>query len=579
MLSLIEELLSGVALRWKGRMTDWCDLESGFNDSNYLLTVPGGCVSALRIEGLTRLYDNAEIPEVFRQLWPALASTSALHDVELVTIRDPERGQQVVKHNDRRLALRATQAGIAELERLTDDWHAGPWLDEAVYAAVWTHPRVLTRTEQRRDDQRYRARLRAGGDFRHTQHPFRAYEQLIHSHQAALATFATQLQHAHLSVTPLTGAALLRVLKHQINPHQAHGSGWQPQLIGDPIGGAADFPGPAALLWLPLRDQLFDLDGDRFNRTLAKVGDRYYASVQMTLLPRRNDRFSALRIDSDVPWRIRFLISRWSLATKLLYTLNQFLAGVMNWPTHERNNLIKRATHELQPLIEADETRVMRVVATTWGDSEQAIRLRFEKLISGLQHWGLATVKPIQDDPIEGVMSSLPGLRAGSAWAPLIAPKHYVTILPVDTPASVFSSGLLLRTPQGRPWFYEPLSDRQASWVTLYTGLPGQGKSVMMAAENLTLLCQPGELPYFSHIELYPSARGLFRLLRALAEPAVKPLLLYRRLRASNDDAINPFSTFLGCNEPLPYHREGLILILLCLSYSFDATAPEKNTT
>ena len=59
-------------------------------------------------------------------------------------------------------------------------------------------------------------------------------------------------------------------------------------------------------------------------------------------------------------------------------------------------------------------------------------------------------------------------------------------MLPFTRPASAWEYGaLLLRSPDGKPWPYQPGSAQQTTWIDLMYARPGSGKSVLSNAINL----------------------------------------------------------------------------------------------
>jgi intracellular multiplication protein IcmB len=513
------------------------------------------------------------------RLWQVLAGATVNGPVEFTYLRDPEQGQRHVERVLQRLHTHGERAGLQRLDQFLGSFQAlhGKAVAEEVYIALWTYPAAIPSAAQREDNKQYQRRARLGGDFRYSQHPYRASDYLINTHVAAAEQFFDELNHARIITRPLSARELLTVIKSMLSPHLV---GWTPHLVGDPPSGSLRYPGPTSLLWLNIREQLFDFSEERINRTITRIDDRYYATVHLTLLPQSIVRFSHLRPGADIPFRMRFRVAQVDRLTQLHYSLKRFLAGLLNWPSHDTNNAITRAMNEIQPLIEVGDVRVLQIAATTWGGSELELYGRLEKLSAALHAWGNSQLKPVQDDPLEGVITTLPAMYDDSAGEKLIAPKHVVgSILPIDVAACPWREGVIFRTLSGMPWYFEPFSRQQAAWVEQYTGPQGYGKSVLMNMTNLQFILQSGEIPYFGLIEINPAAEGLFRLLRELALPEYKKYFLYRRLTNTARDAINPFSTFLGCREQLPPHRESLLRFLLSIAYSLDAEQPEKNTT
>ena len=92
-----------------------------------------------------------------------------------------------------------------------------------------------------------------------------------------------------------------------------------------------------------------------------------------------------------------------------------------------------------------------------------------------------------------------------------------VTMLPIVRPASPWDNGaLLFRTPDGKPWPFQPGSSQQTTWIDLVYARPGSGKSVLSNALNLALCLSAGitRLPRIAIIDIGPSSSGLISLLK-----------------------------------------------------------------
>ena len=83
----------------------------------------------------------------------------------------------------------------------------------------------------------------------------------------------------------------------------------------------------------------------------------------------------------------------------------------------------------------------------------------------------------------------------------------------------------------------------------------GGGKSVFLNALNFAFVTQAGlsRLPWVSIIDVGPSSSGLITLLQENLPENKKHLAAYHRLRMTEDFAINPFDTPLGCRYPVSY--------------------------
>tara|TARA_Y100001968_G_scaffold331237_1_gene385257 strand:- start:832 stop:2526 length:1695 start_codon:yes stop_codon:yes gene_type:complete len=150
-------------------------------------------------------------------------------------------------------------------------------------------------------------------------------------------------------------------------------------------------------------------------------------------------------------------------------------------------------------------------------------------------------------------------------------------MLPITRPASPWEKGaLLFRTPDGKPWPFQPGSTQQTTWIDLIYARPGSGKSVLSNAQNLALCLSGGlvRLPRIAIIDIGPSSSGLISLLKESLPATKRHLVAYHRLRMTPDYSINPFDTQLGCRYPTANERSFLVNFLTLLTTPLGAAKP-----
>jgi intracellular multiplication protein IcmB len=170
------------------------------------------------------------------------------------------------------------------------------------------------------------------------------------------------------------------------------------------------------------------------------------------------------------------------------------------------------------------------------------------------------------------------GVTTQSVATPTIAPlSEVIYMLPITRPASPWSTGAqLFRTPDGKPWPFQPGSSEQTTWIDLVYARPGSGKSVLSNTLNLALCLSGGlqRLPRIAIIDIGPSSSGLISLLREALPLDKRHLVAYHRLRMTPDYSINPFDTQLGCRFPTPQERSFLVNFLTLLATPLGAEKP-----
>ena len=155
-------------------------------------------------------------------------------------------------------------------------------------------------------------------------------------------------------------------------------------------------------------------------------------------------------------------------------------------------------------------------------------------------------------------------------------------MLPFFRPSSPWSKGaILFRSPDGKPWPYQPGSSQQTTWIDLIYARPGSGKSVLSNSINLALCLAHGikRLPRIAIIDIGPSSSGLISLLRESLPENQRYQVAYHRMRMLADYSINPFDTQLGCRYPTPQERSFLINFISLLVTPIGVDQPYDGIT
>ena len=193
---------------------------------------------------------------------------------------------------------------------------------------------------------------------------------------------------------------------------------------------------------------------------------------------------------SHVPWRISFLIESEGLNT---IKLKGLFSAILSFSSAQ-NRLISDSVNLLKYLqLNTDDAIVrLRVVATTWAQKGKLplLRRRNSELVKAIQGWGSTDVSEICGDPFAGFVSSMLATTLNSAAVPSVAPlcrcHYYVAYY---QPASPWQTGaLLFRSPDGKPWPFQPGSTQQTTWIDLVYARPGSGKSVLSNAIKFSTL-------------------------------------------------------------------------------------------
>jgi intracellular multiplication protein IcmB len=387
----------------------------------------------------------------------------------------------------------------------------------------------------------------------------------------------------------------IKAMRNSVYPDLI-GSDWKATMPGDPLRTRVpeinNFDA-SHLLWPKIEEQVFGREAEVVTPRVSKVGSKYFACMDVVIGPMETLPFDSLlhrMMDMDeFPWRASFLIEGGGLRS---LNVKKFLASIFQF-TNGDNKLIRKAIEQLQEDKQENTTVTrLRMSFATWADagmpdSMKLIEERAARLQRAVENWGNCSVSPLVGDPVEGTMSSALGLDvASTAPAGAVPLRDVIEMLPFNRDASPWKTGsVLFRTPDGRPWPYQPGSSLQDTFIDLVFAPPGKGKSVWMNTNNLALCNSPiaiqgtggAQLPRIAIIDVGPSSAGLISLIQEGLPPQEKHKAAYHRLRMTHQYSINPFDTQLGCRRPLPLERAFLVNFLTALGTEVGETKPPSG--
>lgn len=544
-------------------LEDGCQLETA-DDETAFVTAGGGLMTALQLGGLRQQLDDAAFERLVADasvaLTPALSRPA--HAVQIVLERDPDRTPRELERLLAPARRAARRLGLA-LEDLLDDTRdrlRATCASERVYLTVWTHPRALTKPEKRQARNAYfraMAKLAPAHPPLDGQNVGALCRPLRETHAAVVATLTRDLDACGLFLQPLDCHAFLHELRVALEP--ATTDGWRALLPGDPIprrawGRQRDL----SELWYPrIGSQLCETAFGRPARDgVVPAGERWLGNCYLEFGPHDLRDFAVLfaRLDRALPLRVAFQLDGGFEHWRLRRLLADFWAFA-----GEYNRRISQAFAELEAIQRAEPTPRLRACATTWGPDAATARARLARLRAALEAWGAQQWRPERGDPALAALASLPGFALDlTPGEPHAAPlTDAVRLLPLTRPALPWDRGsVLFRSDDGKILPFQPGSELQTWWITLYAGSLGSGKSLTMHHDNLAyLLGGEREVPYLSVIEPGASSQGLIDLCRAEVLPERRHLFVYRRLRQVAADAINPLDLQLGMRDLLPAER------------------------
>jgi len=581
-----ESGLNYLAEKIKLHVEDYCDLETTCGQS-YLVAKDASMGTVFRYDGFRTLVSTKEFVEYCMALADGLDTflSQRGHQVQVLFFREDDAGDEVMRYMapsyETCEVLGMDMADILDEKRKVA---ADFCMDEQVFIVLWSRPSILDPLEFRlnKEENRELVRQYKIPALAHAQNFLRPNRFLVDRHTAFVGHFEQLVKGLKGAVAEMERHDALcttkRFLYRSVTPRD-----WQPTLLGDKMfarwknNRSKDL---SELSYPRIAPQLFNSpaqvggggDGALTDTRSVRFGDRLYAPVFIKVPPMRVMTFGALfntlnqavantdRGDKALPWSISFLLTGDGLKGTGLRT---FFSGILSIGSEDNRNLVQ-AMKSLQEYKSDGGTVVkMQITACTWapfGD-EKELMLRRSKLSRALASWGNTTVTEETGDAAEAVITCAPGMTTYSI-APESAPPFHsvVPMLPLARPASPFHRGqTLYRTLDGKLLPWECFSDEQNTWITLYFGGPGNGKSVQANRYNLEMCLMGGlkRLPWIGIVDIGISSSGFIRVVEDSLPEDKKHLATYVRLQNTEKYSINICGdTQLGCREPLPPERE-----------------------
>ncbi len=568
----------------KGTIESFIRLETS-DDAQTLVAKDGSLLSLIRLDGSRQMIGKDEYLNLIK------ASTLKLgarferpgHALQVYFTRDPDRITADLERRYKPIRTTADNIGL-DMKDVIDERvrHLSHYLSyEECYFVLWTRPSTLTKAEQERikKENQKKAKektIRAPN----AQNPGIVIDSLRTRHSSYVAGFKSALDELGLKAETLEVHDAVRAIRDNLYPTRAN-EDWRAVLPGDPI--PANAPTSATdmseLLWMPLASQIAVGDGRVINDQVVQIGDVLWSGFDMVLGPMDPSPFPMLLnrlFEAKIPYRISFLIEGGGAASLALKTF----AATMLSVTSAQNKQIKYALEGINTLSRSEAVVKLRVSLSTWAPRDQMKTLlnRKSEMMQAVEAWGYCKVSDASGDPMDCVMSSALAIHCGGTAPAAIAPLYEVMkLLPWQRPSSPFGSGaILFRTPDGKPWTYQTGTNLTTTWFDLIFAQPGAGKSVLMNALNLGTVLTPGlsRLPFIAIIDIGPSSSGLISLIKEALPPERSHEAAYYRLQMSNEFAVNPFDTQLGCRYPLVDERSYLIELLTLLCTPAGAEKP-----
>jgi intracellular multiplication protein IcmB len=589
---VLDSIFASISSGIQQTAESYCELQTA-DSPTVLVSCDGSLLSIVKIDGVKDLIGQEEYENIHQGLLQNLANSLAEegHSLQVFFGYSKDKVVKDIEEN-----YKPAQRTIKELSLSLDDlvserlsFIANYCAHEEIYVVMWTKVSSLTRDQKQSSIKRKEDLIKEKSyNVRTSQNILAAIPDLRDNHDSFVKSFCDDLKSLKMSLSLLEVHDAVRAVRKSFDDDLTDDN-WSPVLVGDKFSPRIpkNFNGNIEdVMWPSLSNQIIACDAENIDLRTVKIGSTIYSSVFIDLFPKNIQSFMTLFnrcLPTGVPWRISFLIDGGGM--KVLQ-LKRVFASLLSFSSSD-NRLINDSVTLLDYInVNSDDSVIrLRVAACTWAPANQPqlLRTRVSQLSRSIQGWGSCDVSSVCGDAFEGYTSSLLGFTSQSvATSTAASLSDVLYMLPFYRPSSPWESGsLLLRSPDGKPWPYQPGSSKQTTWIDLLYARPGSGKSVLSNAINLALCMSPGitRLPRIAVIDIGPSSSGLISLLKESLPESQKHYAAYHRLEMTPEYAINPFDTQLGARYPSPQERAFLVNLVTLLATPIGAEVPYDGIT
>jgi intracellular multiplication protein IcmB len=593
-MKFLDSLLTYISRLSAEPAASFCELETGDRDGKTLIASDGSLVTVLRVLGSARLVGKAEFADMVDRMSSTLNSfmKESGHSLQIHFTRDPDGASEVVRRALEPARNQADQLNldfkdlIDEKERELTKYVS----HEGLYFVLWTHPGVLAPSEGKAARNQQKQEMEDFNSLRllDAQNPRVLLSGLRNRHSSYVTSLLAEMRDINLVAEELDSHEALYEIRYCVDPDFTPRS-WRAILPGDKI--PVKFPMRSndhmSVWWPSLDGQVWPRDAKTLDSRFVEIGDRVHAPMYMSGPPAKVEQFQRLLtrsigLDAKMPWSISFLIKGNGLKK---IALKQTMASVFAVANSD-NPFIRDAIKELQEYAKDGAVVGLQVAFNTWAPIGQTdlLRQRASRMAQAVIDWGSAEVREVTGDPVEGYTSTALGLTARSvaseAASPLLDVMH---MIPLTRPASPWRTGAeLFTSPDGKLMPFQPGSSLQTTWISLFFGGPGSGKSMQMFKQHFATCLQPAPgqklLPMIAIIDIGPSSSGLVSVLKNALPASMQHYVNHYRLRNTVEYACNPFDLQLGCEFPLPEERGFLVDFMTMLATPPETGKPYEGT-
>lgn len=589
----IARLLASLSLMLKQPLYGFCDVETSHGD--YLITKQGDYVSFVRLDGMRRMATRDDVERLAGAMRVDISGALENKGHALVGwyASDPDLAAVEIERVNMGACREVARKMSIDLGDILDErmrlWpRVMRW--EAAYYILWTRRGVLNKEERKQVKEEQAALSKECQAIGDSQKFFLRSEIMAAHHAGFVSRVVSSLRGLDVGAVEIPARDALGVAR-EIMYRETAGSRWKAVLVGDRVmprlpEDHVKRPNKEGLLWPSIRSQIFHLDAVTHGGQRVEIGENEYMGVDMAVGPEDPRPFAELAgwLGQDrIPWRAALVVEGGGQMGMMMKEVGA--AFLSMFPA---NVDLRRAFAALRQAREQDNHIAVKLRASfaTWAPLGETgkLRRRASTLAQRLEGWGNCKATSVSGDPLEAVMSSVPGLALTStAPASLALLGDTLSMLPWNRTASPWECGsVLFRLPNGGLWPYDPSGGSKRPLVLdIFVAPPGSGKSVLANTINLGLCLSPAvlgaqgaKLPLIGKVDIGSSAEGFVRLMQEALGPERRQEAIYTTMQFAPGYEFNIFDLQVGCEYPLPLERAFLQNFLSLVTLPPDVSTP-----
>lgn len=616
-MSSLQRLMLSVSASLKQHTQDYCNIETTDGIFNLVMN-DGTMVSLIRMNGILNTMNGDEFVNLITNMSEGLSAFLKKGSYKIgCYFRSDLDCDRIFDHiaRTKKNTARNIQLDVDDLIDEDINNYRNTVYDEEVYFSVITSVGAMDTIELSVEADK-RAEIKCPNSFSYAQNPFAVVEGLRAKHEAFVGRFLSTINSTsvHIDIERVNVLEALGTIAHYISPNarprswtpigafslkNTKGDKWvnekdrffakMPVVFDELNNGDLSYIMPPALPNQLMAFNVTELGGEQgLPKETLLIDGNLYTSCFMQSPPTRpvafQELFTSLAQSSfteangkvrRMPYIVSFLISGDGMAGN---TLKNVLKDFFRLVPPSSNAKIYDSYRTLKAYESAGGCVVgLQIGIMTWVKDTPAMReqlvSRRTRMKNALETWGSVLVTEYTADPMLSFTSNLPALTKNHQGTKAVANlPDVLSMLPLTRPASPYGNyndnkgaTIINQTQDGKLMLLEDFSSVQSSWITLYSGIQGSGKSVSMNNDlfETCLLAGMDNLPFITIIDKGFSSTVLISLLQDRLVEHKRHLVSTQKLqRVGVKNTINPFDVKVGLTYPLSHEKETMIQFL-----------------